>query len=130
MNDEPERTRILLADDVPTFRRIIRLMLERDGRFEVVGEADSGDETVELAAEHGPDVIVLDLDMPVSGQEVLPRLREAHPDVRIVVLTGLDPAEFGGADGLGVHSVVKKGAPSTVVVRAVTRAAYRTDEEA
>lgn len=48
----------------------------------------------------------------------------------IVVLTGLDPAEFGGADGLGVHSVVEEAAPSTVVVRAVTRATYRTDEEA
>lgn len=130
MNEESGPTRILLADDVPTFRRIIRLMLEREDRFEVVGEADSGDEAVALAAEHRPDVIVLDLDMPVSGQEVLPQLHEAHPDVRIVVLTGLDPAGFGGAEGLGVHSVVKKGAPSTVVVRAVTRAAYRIEEEA
>lgn len=129
MNEESDRTRILLADDVPTFRRIIRLMLERDGRFEVVAEADSGDETVELVAEHRPEVIVLDVDMPVRGQEVLPEVRGAHPDVRIVVLTGLDPTELGGAEGLGVHSVVKKGAPSTVVVRAVTRAAYRTDEE-
>lgn len=130
MNEESDQIRILLADDVPDFRRIIRLTLERDRRFEVVGEADSGDEAVELAAEHQPDVIVLDLDMPVSGQEVLPRLRELIPDLRVVVLTGLDPADFGGSAGLGVDAVVKKGSPSTVVMRAVTRAVYRPDEEA
>lgn len=130
MSEEPDRTRVLLADDVPAFRRIIRLTLERDGRFEVVGEADSGDQAVELAADGQPDVIVLDLDMPVSGQEVLPKLRRAVTGVRVVVLTGLDPAEFGGAEGLGVEAVVKKGSPSTVVVRAVTGAAYRPYEEA
>lgn len=130
MNEESSGpTRILLADDVPEFRRIIRLTLERDTRFEVVAEADSGDEAVALAAEHRPDVIILDLDMPVSGQEVLPKLREAAPGVRVVVLTGLDPGEFGGAEGLGVESVVKKGSPSTVVVRAVTGAVYRPDED-
>lgn len=130
MNEESDQIRILLADDVPDFRRIIRLTLERDRRFEVVGEADSGDEALELAAEHRPDVIILDLDMPVSGQEVLPRLRELIPDLRVVVLTGLDPADFGGSAGLGVDAVVKKGSPSTVVMRAVTRAVYRPDEEA
>lgn len=129
VNDEPERTRILLVDDVPEFRRILRMTLERDARFEVVGEADSGDQAVQLATEHRPDVIVLDLDMPVSGQEVLPALRSAAPGARVVVLTGLDPSEFGGAAGLGVDSVVKKGSPSTVVVRAVTGAAYRSEEE-
>lgn len=130
MNEESDQIRILLADDVPDFRRIIRLTLERDRRFEVVGEADSGDEALELVAEHRPDVIILDLDMPVSGQEVLPRLRELIPDLRVVVLTGLDPADFGGSAGLGVDAVVKKGSPSTVVMRAVTRAVYRPDEEA
>lgn len=130
MTEEPDRTRVLLADDVPNFRRIIRLTLERDGRFEVVGEAGSGDQAVELAADSQPDVVVLDLDMPVSGQEVLPKLRRAVPGVRVVVLTGLDPAEFGGAEGLGVDAIVKKGSSSTVVVRAVTGAAYRSYEEA
>lgn len=130
MNEGAGPTRILLADDVPEFRRIIRLTLERDTRFEVVAEANSGDEAVALAAEQQPDVIVLDLDMPVSGQEVLPKLREVAPDMRIVVLTGLDPAEYGGPDRLGVDSVVKKGSPSTVVVRAVTGSIYRPDEEA
>lgn len=129
MSEQPDRVRVLLADDVPEFRRIIRLTLERDGRFEVVAEADSGDATVDLAATHLPDVIVLDLAMPVSGQEVLPRLREAAPGARIVVLTGLDPSEFGGAEGLGVDTVVKKGSPSTVVVRAVTGATYGANEE-
>lgn len=130
LNEESAPTRILLADDVPAFRRIMRLTFERDTRFEVVAEADSGDEAVELTSEHQPDVIVLDLDMPVSGQEVLPKLREVAPDARVVVLTGLDPGDFGGAEGLGVDSVVKKGSPSTVVVRAVTEAVYRHDEEA
>lgn len=127
MNDE--LTRVVLADDVPEFRRIIRLMLERDGRFEVVGEADSGDGALAAVTEHQPDVLVLDLDMPVTGQEILPKLRAAAPDVRVVVLTGMDQAEFGGAEALGVERIVKKGSPSTVVVRAVTGAAYRDDEE-
>lgn len=127
MNDE--LTRVVIADDVPEFRRIIRLMLERDGRFEVVGEAGSGDEVLELVSAHDPKVLVLDLDMPVSGQEILPKLREAAPDIRVVVLTGIDPGDFGGAEGLGVERIVKKGSPSTTVVRAVTGAAYRTEEE-
>lgn len=127
MNDE--LTRVVLADDVPEFRRIIRLMLEGDGRFEVVGEADSGDQVLTLVSAHDPQVLVLDLDMPVSGQEILPKLREVAPDVRVVVLTGMDPGDFGGAAGLGVDRIVKKGSPSTTVVRAVTGAAYRTEEE-
>ncbi|MBW3561889.1 MAG: response regulator transcription factor [Actinobacteria bacterium] len=126
---DDELTRVVLADDVPEFRRIIRLMLERDGRFEVVGEADSGDQVLELVSEYDPHVLVLDMDMPVSGQEILPKLREAAPDVRVVVLAGVDPGDFGGAAGLGVERIVKKGSPSTSVVRAVTGAAYRNEEE-
>jgi len=85
------RIRVLLADDHPAVRAGIRQFLERDSTIEVVAEAGSGEEALALIERHHPDVAILDLRMPgLSGMEVLRRLRAAHPEVRVLVLTAYD----------------------------------------
>jgi DNA-binding NarL/FixJ family response regulator len=98
--------RVVLADDYADMRALVRLALERSGRFEVVGEAPDGAEAIEQARAHQPDLLLLDLSMPVlSGIEALPRIREAAPATKVVVLSGFGSAQMepmaiaGGAVG-------------------------------
>lgn len=99
---EPEApVRVLVADDDPEIRRLVRLVLEADDRFEVVGEAGSGEGAVDACADAQPDAVVLDLSMPSGGAEVIARLRDAAPGVRVVVFTGR-VERVAGADAVVV----------------------------
>src|SRR5438045_2953374 len=87
--------RVVVADDFADIRHLMRLTLERSGRFQIVGEAVNGAEAITLAQELEPDLLLLDLSMPVlSGLEALPRIREASPATKVVVLSGLDRAQM------------------------------------
>lgn len=87
--------RVLVVDDVPDLRRIFRIVLETDGRFEVVGEAGDGEEAIRLAEDLRPDVIVLDLAMPnMDGISAIPLLHKAAPGIRILVLSGFENKEL------------------------------------
>ena len=67
------RHRLVIADDVPPLRSLPRRVLERSGAFDVVGEAANGEEAIALARRHRPDLVLLDVSMPVmSGLEALP----------------------------------------------------------
>lgn len=82
---------MLLVDDVDDMRGLLRLMLERTGRFEIVGDAANGHEAVEMAKELQPDLVVLDLNMPVmDGVEALPRILAASPTSKVVIHSGVD----------------------------------------
>src|SRR5437667_4648060 len=84
------KVRVLLADDLADIRLVMRLLLEADGRAEVVGEATDGAEAVRLAAELRPDAIVLDLRMPgMDGVQALPLIRDASPGTVVVALSAL-----------------------------------------
>ena len=80
--------RVLLVDDEPDMRMLVRLTLERTEDIEVVGEAESGLEAIELVGEHAPDVLLLDQMMPggLTGLETAARVRAAGQDVPIIVL--------------------------------------------
>ena len=84
--------RVVLADDHAEFRRGLAEMLSTDGNIEVIGEAENGAVAVELAREALPDVIILDLAMPVvGGREALELiLREVSPPPGVLILTMYD----------------------------------------
>lgn len=86
--------RVVIADDEPDIRWLVRRLLERDGRFEVVGEAGDGIEAVEIVEQLQPDAILLDLMMPVrSGTESVRPLAATAPGTMVGVLSGLPSSE-------------------------------------
>jgi hypothetical protein len=99
--------RVLIADDESTTRDVLRRVLERSGRFEVVAEAHNGAEALALAEEIHPDVVVLDLSMPtMDGLEALPRILASAPDTKVVLLSGLGPE--GGEVPEGASAFLRK----------------------
>ncbi len=83
-----ELIRVLIADDHLIVREGLRLILEAEPGFELVGEASDGGEALELAAELQPDVVLMDLRMPrVDGLTAIEQLREQQPEIAIVILT-------------------------------------------
>jgi DNA-binding NarL/FixJ family response regulator len=97
---------LLLVDDNADLRFLVRSAVESRGGFEVLGEADNGRLGVDLARELGPDIVLLDLDMPsMGGLEALPLLREAAPTAKVVVLSSFRREDYeskvraGGATG-------------------------------
>jgi DNA-binding NarL/FixJ family response regulator len=104
---------VFLVDDVPELRELIRLGMEEDPGFEVVGEAGDGRTALTGIAETRPEAVLLDLSMPdMNGLEAIPEIREGDPDVAIIVLSGFAAERMGpvslerGADGY-----VEKGTP-------------------
>jgi two-component system nitrate/nitrite response regulator NarL len=86
--DTPENTRVLIIDDHPLFRRGVRQLLALEARFTVVAEAAGGQEGIELAKLHDPDLILLDLNMKgIDGLETLRTMRDMGIDARIILLT-------------------------------------------
>src|SRR5947209_1222385 len=84
------KVRVLLVDDLSDIRLVMRLLLEADGRAEVVGEAADGAEAARLAGELRPDAVVLDLRMPgMDGVSALPLIRDAAPGAVVVALSAL-----------------------------------------
>ncbi|HEX8496421.1 MAG TPA: response regulator [Actinomycetales bacterium] len=82
---------VVLVDDVPEIRRLVRTALRFRGGFEVVGETGDGAGAIRLVAELRPDILVLDLGLPdIAGREVLVRTRQASPQTRVVVFSGTD----------------------------------------
>jgi signal transduction histidine kinase/DNA-binding NarL/FixJ family response regulator len=103
--------RVLIADDTEDIRMLLRLTLQKDGRFDVVGEARDGSEAIEIAEATRPDAIVLDLAMPVmDGLQALPHIRRILPRSRIVVLSGFNASQMADeALSLGADAYLDKG---------------------
>ncbi|MEC5409505.1 response regulator transcription factor [Paraburkholderia sp. MPAMCS5] len=112
---------ILIIDDHPAFRMIVKLQLTQLLSVEEVIEADNGQTAVELARQCKPDLAILDLDIPrISGLDVIPRLKLAHPPIRVMVLSGHDPATFAPrAMRSGVHGFVGKSQEMKEIMRGV-----------
>ena len=85
----------VLVDDEELLRRGIRLILEGAGDIEVVGEASNGRDGVQLITQQRPDIVLMDIRMPVmDGIEAVAQLKTAVPDIPVVMLTAFDTDEF------------------------------------
>lgn len=105
-----KKIKILIADDHPIFRKGLRQAIENDKSLIIVGEADNGLDAYQLIASMKPDVVVLDIEMPVlSGLEVASRVQKEHFPVEIVFLTMYkDEDMFNEAMDRGVKGYVLK----------------------
>ncbi|MGH2460447.1 MAG: response regulator [Chloroflexota bacterium] len=124
-----ERIRVLLADDHPMTRSGIRVFLEYQGDFEIVGEADDGVQTLRLAEELKPDIVLLDVRMPMlDGIAVTRAIRHSAPETRVVVFTGHDEDQRSAMEllRLGVKGFLYKTAAFSVLTSAL-RTVYRGD---
>ena len=105
--------RVLIVDDSQDIRLMLRLLLGRDDRFDVVGEGGDGREAIRLAGELRPEVVLLDRQMPVlGGLEAIPEIRRVAPETEIVLYTAAGGAETeSAAIGAGAIGVLwKRGA--------------------
>ena len=111
------RWTVLLVDDTVDLRTLLRMALERSGRFHVVGEAGDGRKAIELTESLQPDLVLLDLNMPVmSGLEALPHIRAVAPRSQVVVFSGISVPEVDGA-----ADYIIKGTPASEIVSRLTQ---------
>ena len=116
-----DKIRILIADDHALMRVGIRSMLEMQRDMTVVGEAEDGQSAVDLAAELDPDVVVMDLMMPVvSGADATRRIREANDRIKIVILTSYGSTlDMARALDYGANGALLKESPSDELISAI-----------
>jgi DNA-binding NarL/FixJ family response regulator len=130
MTTENGPIRVLLADDHTMFRQGIKDMLATDDDISVVGEAENGAEALMLIRETLPDVVILDVDMPVMGaREVLEHLVDITPMPKVVVVTMYDDSRLvRELLGLGATAYLVKSASLEELLAAVHTAAQEPEE--
>ncbi len=117
--------RVLVADDHPVVRAGLRALLSAEPGLAVVAEAGSGEETVVMARQHQPDVVLMDLRMPgAGGLAAIRQLSADQPGARVVVLTTYDSdADILPAVEAGAAGYLLKDAPRDTLVGAIFAAA-------
>jgi NarL family two-component system response regulator LiaR len=118
-------TRVLITDDHGVVRQGLRMFLSLDPDFEVVGEASNGEEALAMARELGPDVVLMDLLMPVmDGISATEKIRAELPEVEVIALTSvLEDASVTGAVRAGAIGYLLKDTDSEELSRAIKAAA-------
>jgi DNA-binding NarL/FixJ family response regulator len=119
---EPKPLRILIADDHRLFAEALEAILTTDERLEVVGQASDGKEAVRLARTLEPDVVLMDVSMPVlDGFEATREIRGASDGVRVLMLTGsnsradVDRSREAGASGYVTKDRIASELVATIV---------------
>lgn len=108
----PSPAHVLVVDDSPLMRRMVCDLLESESGFKIVGEAEDGREAIRKAKQLQPDLVILDLGMPVmNGLDAASALKRAIPDVRVILFTLYsDPDVERTARSVGVDAVISKEA--------------------
>ncbi|WP_300756420.1 response regulator transcription factor [Janthinobacterium sp.] len=116
---------ILLVDDHTLLRSGVKLLLQRNPQFKVVGEASNGLDGVRLTGELQPDVVLMDLNMPgVSGLEALQQILQQWPHTVVLMLTvSEDAADLGAALRAGARGYLLKNIEAEQLGQAIRRAA-------
>jgi two-component system response regulator DegU len=116
--------RLLIVDDHRMLREGLRRSMVEEG-FDVVADAPDGETAIELADEHRPDVVLMDVTMPgLGGVEATRQIREAHPEIRVVMLTmHVDPDIVTGAIRAGAAGYLVKDSAIAEIADAVRMAA-------
>lgn len=116
--------KILLVDDSSPVRRALRSVIEMHPNWSVAGEAENGLEAIEKFRELSPDLVILDLSMPVmNGLDAARRIREISPSVCILLFTMYAyPALVENARKIGVNQVLSKADDSALLLGAVKSA--------
>ena len=116
--ESPARVyRVVVADDAAGIRALLRTLLTLEPDFEVVGLARDGAEAVDLVSRFKPDLIVIDVAMPVmSGVEAIKAIRAICPAIRVAVLSG-ERRELPE----GAHTQIEKGTPNEVLIEELRR---------
>ncbi len=116
-----DRLRVLIADDHPIFRDGMHGLLDSVADTVVAGEATTGEETVALAAELQPDVILMDINMPgLNGIDATRRLLAASPHIAVLIVTmAEDDDSVFAAMRAGARGYLLKGANQTETLRAI-----------
>jgi DNA-binding NarL/FixJ family response regulator len=120
MKENHGRIRILMADDHPMFRQGLRALLESNEDFDIVGEATNGSETVSMAQQSLPDVLLLDVSMPgLSGFDVLREIAGLE-NVRTIMLTAaITKSDIVQALQLGARGVVWKDVGAEILCKSI-----------
>jgi two-component system response regulator NreC len=115
------KTRILLADDHTIFRESLHRLLSDEGDIEVVGDAQDGRETVKLACELLPDIVIMDIAMPLlNGLEATCQIKRQCPQVKVLILSMHDNEEYiRGALAKGAMGYLLKDASSRELIDAI-----------
>ncbi len=120
--------RVLIADDHRLFAEALEAILQTDSRIEVAGQARDGQEAVSLAASLHPDVILMDISMPVmDGFEATALIREQQQDACVLMLTGSNSrADVDRARAVGAAGYVTKDRIAAELVDAIVEIASRS----
>jgi DNA-binding NarL/FixJ family response regulator len=116
---------ILIADDHAPFRKVLRSLLEKEDQFELVGQVKNGQEAVKIARKLRPDVILMDLSMPVlSGLEATRQIMGFNPAAKVLFLSGYDDDQYvAQAVSVGALGFLSKTTDSRFLIEAIREVA-------
>lgn len=119
-----QKIRIALVDDHALFRSGLKALLSRQSDFEIIGEAADGLEGVKLVEQLKPDLVLLDLDMPVmNGREALAQIMEINPDIAVLMLTvSEDGEDLTECMRLGARGYLLKKIDADFLLQSIRRA--------
>lgn len=133
--EAPNKVKILIVDDHSMVREGVKMYLGFDTTLEVVGEASNGEEALEQVAKLNPDVVLMDLIMPVmDGVTTIGEMKKRHPDIEIIALTSVleDEKVIGAVQAGATGYLLKDSKPQELIdaIHAAGRGEVRLHPEA